>query len=658
MKRFRWFLLWFVGTVVFLLATAHFTLRHLLNTPKFKTAATGFIHRTTGRPAEYGRIDYTLFPFTLVVRDAALKEKDGAGEFASVRAFSATVDFRNKEITTLRFDQPTLRIVQNEDGTYNFSDLLPPPPSEPTAPGEPGPAPSGPDQPRAASQAEAPPSAPTPAIRWVEVTDASFEFIRRDTATDEESFTLSDMNFILHDFAADRPLRMEGRAAIGSSSAFQFTLAGPAFADYADRPGSWPAAFSAQLDIRDFADVRAFLPPETLPFQSLGAKLDVHGAIADALEIQLTVQSAEATESHPVAVEFTLTGSVSLPLPVAAHLLGGAELPASFRFSPPPGTIAPAQSPALALALKHAQAQATLAFPLIAYGQNRFEHGGISAALHDGTVEMSSAQCAAYGGRIEARGSAQLLACPLTWRLERLTADKLEIGQALAANGLDAFAGVSGTLHLEASASGHGIAEPAIRALVADAQAHIDNLQSVGTGGSLVDHVWLELDHPILLQLVPRLKTKVEQAKQAAATTTTSHYTTATATLALRDGTATLADTRLAMPGYRIDVTGSLQPFDDRLDLAGKVVMSPEETAQLTGGKNRADVLPYEDGGLMIPFRVRGSLRDPRVRPDLDVVLKNALAGGTTGTLLDGLSTSDRKHVEKGLEILGGFLKP
>ena len=81
----------------------------------------------------------------------------------------------------------------------------------------------------------------------------------------------------------------------------------------------------------------------------------------------------------------------------------------------------------------------------------------------------------------------------------------------------------------------------------------------------------------------------------------------------------------------------------------------------MTGGKNRADVLPYEDGGLMIPFTVRGALSDPQALPNLDFLLQNALAGATSGSsgdLLDGLSKSDRKNVEKGLEILGGFLKP
>ena len=254
-----------------------------------------------------------------------------------------------------------------------------------------------------------------------------------------------------------------------------------------------------------------------------------------------------------------------------------------------------------------------------------------------------------------------MLGCPLTYRLESLTADRLEIGQALAANGLGEVLAVSGTLHLEASASGHAIAEPGLDSLVADARARIENLQTAGTGGSLMDQVWLQLDNPILLQLLPHLQAKVDQAKQAAATSATSRYETATATLALCNRVATLSDARLAMPGYRIDVAGAIRPFDDRLDLSGKVVASPEETTQLTGGKDRSDVLPYEDGGLAIPFTVRGALSAPKARPDLEFLLKNALAGatgGSSGNLLDGLSKSDRKNVEKGLEILGSFLAP
>ena len=76
MKKFLRFLLWLAGTAVFLLLTAHFTLRHLLNAPKFKAAALARIERSTGRPAALGRVDYELVPVALVVRDAALRERE------------------------------------------------------------------------------------------------------------------------------------------------------------------------------------------------------------------------------------------------------------------------------------------------------------------------------------------------------------------------------------------------------------------------------------------------------------------------------------------------------------------------------------------------------------------------------------------------------
>ena len=416
MKRWLRFLLWLAGTAIFLLATAHLTLRHLLNTPKFKAAATGFIERATGRPADYGRIDYELFPFALVVRNAALQERGGGPDFASIRSFSATVDFRKKEITALRFDRPTLRIVQREDGTYNCSDLISAPPAEPRAPA------SGPARPPAGPRPEARPAAPPFVLRQVQIDDARFEFIRKDAENGEASFTLSDLDFLLRDLAPDQPFRMEGRAAIGRSSSLRFELSGPAFAEYAEQPGAWPAEFSARLDVVDFADVQMFLPEGTLPFQSLSATLTVHGAIADKLEILLNLQTAEeATEDFPVALELALKGEISLPPPIAAHLLAGAELPEAFRFSPPPcapppGTVSLAQNPALAVLLKHAQAQATLTFPKIAYGQNVFAQGSILAYLRDGVLTIPAAEFSAYGGTIEARGHAQLLACPLSIR--------------------------------------------------------------------------------------------------------------------------------------------------------------------------------------------------------------------------------------------------
>ena len=668
MKKGFKFIVWITGLAVFLLLTAHFTLRHALNTPKFKAAATGFIARATGRPADYERIDYTLRPFSLVVRNAALKEKDGSRDFAAMKEFSVFVDFRTKEITALRLDEPSIRIVQHADGSFNFSDLVS---AKPSAPGpEAAPAESAPE-PSAPTGGPTPPTTTAPAtpvfsVRWVQIDNARFEFVRVAEDGREELFELSDLDFQLHDFAPNRPFRMDGSVTIGKTSALQFELSGPAPADYEGKPGDWPLALASRLDIRDFADLKAFLPEGTLPFQSLWMTLNVQGALADKCTVLLNLQTPEATETHPVALEAGLHTEFSLPGPVVRHLLAGSPLPADLAFAPPPctpppGTVALTENPLTALLLRHIQATAELTFPKIAYGANRFEQGAATIHLRNGVVTIPSAKFSAYGGTLEARGNAQLLACPLAYRLDLLKAENLAVEQALAANGLGDLAQLSGRLQLEASAAGSAIAADGLRALAADTQLRIDDLQSVGTGGSLMDQVWLQLDHPLLLQLVPRLKTKVEQAQQAAAATTTSRYDEATATLSLRDGSATLSDARLALPGYRLDVSGAILPFDDRIDLAAQLVASPEETARLTDGKDLSAYLPYENGGLMVPLSIRGPLQKPAVLPDLDRLLRNALAGATEGgsdSPLDALSKSDRKNVEKGLKLLENLLQP
>jgi hypothetical protein len=675
MKHFLKFILWLGGVAIFLLITAHFTLRHALNTPKFKTAMTGFIERVTGRAADYERIDYTLSPFSLVVRNAALKEKDGAQDFASIRSFSAVIDFRTKEISSLRLEEPSIRIVQHADGTFNFSDLISAPPVE-TAPGkvptETRPS-AGTTEPTTTPSGQVPksePAAPAFVLRLVQIEKAQFEFVRADAEPGEEPFRLSNLNFLLRDFAPDHPFRMNGSATLGKTSALQFELSGPALAEYAQNLGAWPIAFSSQLDIRDFADLKAVLPEGTLPFQSLGMTLNIQGALADKLTVQLNLQTPGATATHPVALEVGLHADLSLPAPVAQHLLAGDPLPEALQFVPPPCELPPgatslAGNPLVALLLKHAQATAELTFPKIAYGQNVFEQGAATVLLRSGVMTIPNAKLAAYGGTLEARGNAQLLACPLSYRLDRFAADHLAVEQALAANGLGDFASVSGLLHLEASASGYAVAEPGLRALVADATGRIDDLQSVGTGGSLMDQVWLQLDNPLLLKLVPRLKPKIEQARVAADNVTTSHYDEATATLTLRNGQAALSGTRLAMSGYRLELAGAILPFDDRLDLTAQLVASPEETARLTDGKDLSAYLPYEKGGLMIPFSLRGSLQEPKVRPDLDRLLQNALAGTVGEDLaphLENLSDTDKKHVQEGLQLLQGlgglFQKP
>ena len=663
MKRIAQFLVWLAAVAVFLLLTAHFTLKHALNTPKFKAAVTGFVERSTGRAADYGRLDYTLFPFTLVLENAALKEKDSPRNFAAMEKLSVLVDFRNQEISALRLERPVIRIVQRTDGSYNYSDLVARPAAEPAPSGSApaGTAPTPAEEPAAPPPAApAAPSAPPFVLRLLQIENARIEFEREKTGGAMETFTLDRLDFFARDLAPDQPLRMDGRAAIGRKSAVQFEVSGAALADYHGNLGAWPVESRARLDLRDMADVQALWPDVPLPFSNLWITLHLHGALADRLQLELEAQSADAADARSGASECRLAGELTLPGPVAQHLLGGDPLPDPYRFDPPAcpvpaGAVALTEHPALALLLKHAQATAQLSVARLQWGLHGFSNGTATVYLRQGTLTVPDAGIAAYGGRIEARGHARLLACPLTYRLDRFVADSLSMEQVLAAGGAGGFAGLSGRLHLEASLAGAAVAAAGLRTLEADVQARIENLQTRGRGGSLMDQVWMQLDHPVLVKLIPGLKPKVEQARQSGDNITTTRYDEATATLALRQGVGTLSKTRLAQPGWRLELAGILLPFDDRLDLTARLLASPAETRQLTGDRDLSAYLPYEGGGLLVPFFIRGALHDPQVRPDMDRLLKNAVSGVVSENLapaLEKLSAPDQKHMQEGLQLL------
>lgn len=674
MKNLIKFIVWLLGLAVFLLLTAHFTLRHALNTPKFKAAVTGYVERLTGRTLTYERIEYHLFPFSVDILDAVLKEADGTTDFISIPEFSAVINLWHKDLESFQLNAPSVRIVQHADGSFNFSDLIQPDKAEEAGAGG-KPAPPEP----AGQTAEVPAREATPAeatrpadgaaipfsIGLIHVEQAKLDFIRMEQDGSETPFTLTDLEFSVKDFAPDRPFQMEGRVKIGDASGLMFTLSGPAPATAIEKPGEWPAAFTSELRIGDFADLQAFLPEGTLPFQRLEVRLSANGTLADGLQIQGHLETPTATEAYPVGLNMDLNSRLSLPKAVLKHVLSGEPLPEDMAVDlpacdPPEGTIFLAGKPLDALLIKYLAGDASLTFPRIAYGMNQFDDGTITLQMTDGKLTLTRCDLKAYGGTLEAQGEVRLLACPLSYQLDPLTARKLDIAEAVAANDIQMLDSFSGQIEFDAQANGSAVSEKTLDRLTMQASLQIKDLQSVGPGGSLEDRIWAKLDNPLLLEWVPRIQDQVTEAKAATAQVTTSRYEQATISLAFDRGTATLSNTRLAAPRFSITLAGRILPLQNELDMEARFVLSENETMKLTDGKDRSDVLPYENGGLMIPLTLKGALDSPTVRPDFDLLLKKAARGTARkeiGRQLDKLHSKDKKNIEQGLQLLQNLLE-
>lgn len=619
MKTFRHLLFWLAGVILFLLITAHLTLRYTLNTPRFKQTVTDFLQRSLGRNVEYERIEYRLFPFALVMRQAAIHERNSGGEFATVKLLKLSVNWRHREITALRLEKPTLRIVQRADGSFNVADL---------AAKKKRATPAKPAEEASTKAAEEKPPTPTPAaaappmfLRLVDIVQARLEFTRESADGAAKIFALSDLDVQLCYDAPGAVPKMKGRATIGQASRAQFSLERHAVEHGVSGAGLNGAALHAHVVIRDLADIHALLPESFPAFQNLQARLAVLG-MPEKLSLQLDLETDDTTATHPLGLDAQAQMEVSLPQPLADYLENGTPLPDNWpppppACEPPPGTIALVNWPEMARILQHAEAQLNLSFAWLAHGGNRFTDGTATAHLREGNLILPRATWTAYGGQCMARGNAQLLSCPMSYQVDKITGTDLDVHQLLAANSWAGASDWSGRLQIKGALAGQAVNARGGPSLTANVRAQIDDLQSIGTGGSLIDAVWRQLDQPLLLSLLPPLKSKAAGARAAENMVTTTRYERATAKVSLDDGTATLSIVELAMPDYRLSVTGVVQLSEDELNLTARLLASPEETARLTGGRDLRSVLPHENGGLLVPVSIRGTLRKPRVRPDL-----------------------------------------
>ena len=693
MKAFFKFVFGLLVLVAVLAVAAHFTLRHLLNQPKFRAAVTEWAERATGRKIAYGRVDYRLWPPSLVVREMSVKEADGREDFASLAECAVEVDLRKRELTALRLVEPKVRVVQRADGSFNYSDLLPAKAKGGAgkAEGRAETAPAGPAEPagEAAGTGGAAPAkkekkAPQMAfsLREASVEGAAFTFVREREGGKADEFRVSDVSFEVRGLGADS-FALDAGMKIGKRSSVKCG----GTVEHAFAAEECRAALSGRVDIGDFADVRAFLPEGTLPFARLGVDFELGGGMAGVTG-KVSAATGAATSKAPVSLKAALSFSASLPAAVAAHLAAGEPLPAELAVAavpgtPPPGGIVLAADPLAALLLRHVQAEAALDVPEAAYGGNTVRDGRVTARVEEGGVHADG-KFRVFDGEVSVRAQADLLGCPVRYTVPLLKVEGLDIGEALAANDLRAIDGFSGKIGADAWVAGYATAPAGFeQGLTGRGHFRAEELATVGNEGTLPDRLWAQLDNPLLFQVLPRVKERVEAAQARQGTLVTSRYENVTASFALNGGVARISDARAAVGEYAVRLGGTATSFaaDPQVDFSADVLLSAKETDWLTGGKDRSNVLPYENGGLRIPLSIRGPMRKPLVLPDLDVLLQHALDGIVAekaaeavadllpeeiaaqvpealerelnvGAVMENLSERDRENVKKGLDIL------
>jgi AsmA protein len=213
------------------------------------------------------------------------------------------------------------------------------------------------------------------------------------------------------------------------------------------------------------------------------------------------------------------------------------------------------------------------------------------AVAHDGTLELSLGEAAAYGGTINGRmsllrkdGRPQMAAS--------VEFDDLDLYRAL--GDVFAFRKFEGTGHgtIEVAADGNTVAD-LLRSLNGEARFAVDGGALVGV--DLVDVMRQIEKRPLNVGYEPR------SGRTA--------FDKASASFVIKDGIARTSDARLDGTSLSVEVGGATGIAARNFDLAGEAVLAPSDTAPD----------PFH-----LPFKIMGSWEWPVVEPDADALIRRS----------------------------------
>ncbi len=129
MKLLR-LLLWLVIGLVVLAAGAVFVLPHFIDAESQKGTIVARLEGALHRKVKLGAIALSVFPPKLTVGDVEIGEDSafGTAPFVTAKSLEVHVNMmpllsRQLEVTSLQMDEPTIRLIKNKGGEWNFSTL-------------------------------------------------------------------------------------------------------------------------------------------------------------------------------------------------------------------------------------------------------------------------------------------------------------------------------------------------------------------------------------------------------------------------------------------------------------------------------------------------------------------------------------------------------
>ena len=664
MKKLLLIVVGFFVVVFLLLVGANLYIKHYLNSEGFRSMLTEQVEKATERKMELGEISYSLLPPSIVVRDVALMERDGSEAFVSLKEFSLLVDLGKREVSSMLLLKPSVRIVEYADGHFNFSDMIPKTSTHTETGSDTAAAPAQPaEKPAPAKPVELKETELPFSIAKISIEDAAFNFIKVDADQQETAFTIPSLDFTIQDVVLDKPIRIDLAMQMGGASSMKSTLAIGPLRTMPPDIANMGIQMEGMFDLASFKDLEVFLSPKELaeiPMTAMDFAWKGEGTLSSGFTFDLTIKTPPVDERNKLFLDLNNSLTMSLPEAALNHLLYQMPLPADMAPPAVPEGLSEdelclTRDPMTALLFSTLQLQTRITTPKLAYEKNEITDLDVVVNIKQGELTLFPLKFKAFGGTVAGKAGAGLTDCPLSYTLNTFDINNVQLADIIQANKevfeADLFEGLSGRVEMHADMSGRGNQKSDLeRFLQADGKLQLVDGQSISTGGSFLDKMYLKLDNPLLIELLPELKREVVKARANATNETITKLENVIVDFTMKEGTVNLTQFQLGTPDYLLTSTGTVKPFADRLYLEAQLNLSEKVTMELTDGEDLSESLPYENGGLIIPLIIQGTLDDPIPLPNLDKMLTDSVKKEISNSVknaLDGVFGIKKKDTSK-----------
>lgn len=688
MSKFIKILISLALLVVLVVSGAYFYLKSKINDPEVRTLLRNTVEKSTGRQLDFGPISFKLSPFSLVLTGVKFTDTNKKDTFIGldeliVEVFLDKLLKKEVHINRIILNEPEIHIREYADGSYNFSDLMGP--TQASSPSD-APASSTDEEPSVAAAPQKPddnsPANSNPPVKLnvslFEIRQAKLTISKFSEQNSVKTFDLHNFSLKLKDISFDKPITVEMMIEIGRKTYFQFALTSSPLLTLAPDIATLGLQMTGKFQMGDLKDLELFLTDEdiaAIPVTQIKMDFDSSGSLAKGFLFNFDIKTPEVDDRNQIYMDFKNSVSLDIPEEICRQMLSG-NLPNASNVNVLSLAEAdtgneiklPELIPVLGPYLQHLTLKTHFATERFSYQKNDFTDIQVPLVIENGILTIKDMKATLFDGSFNFNAHSKLLDFPITYDY-KLSLENVSVKDILKANANRED--IHGKIQVSLDGSGTGTTTKNLETfLKTQFQCELQDGQKISTEGTLLDQIYVHLDHPVLLLLLPELAPKVQKAKQNMNTQKITPISKLVISAMLEKGIAHIRACDVGTPDYFLSATGTSRPFANlALDMKGQFNFSEKATQDLTSGKDLSDKLPYENGGIILPVTITGNANEPVIRPDLSKILdqaKKEKIGGALTSLLkskdqesssqEGSSAKkDSSSVEEGKKLLKGL---